>query len=64
MRQAGNVGIGTATPNTAYKLDVAGTANATSLCINGDCKTAWPGVSAAPAGTVTYGGIAWQTTDT
>jgi hypothetical protein len=31
----GNVGIGTATPNAAYKLDVAGTINATSILVNG-----------------------------
>ncbi|MBN2307269.1 tail fiber domain-containing protein [Candidatus Peregrinibacteria bacterium] len=36
----GNVGIGTNIP--AYELDVAGDANATRLCINGDCKPAWP----------------------
>ncbi|MFM7855404.1 MAG: beta strand repeat-containing protein, partial [Flammeovirgaceae bacterium] len=31
----GNVGIGTSTPNAAYKLDVAGTINATSILVNG-----------------------------
>ena len=32
---AGNVGIGTMTPNAAYKLDVAGTINATNILVNG-----------------------------
>jgi hypothetical protein len=32
---SGAVGIGTATPNPAYKLDVAGTINATSILVNG-----------------------------
>ncbi len=32
---AGSVGIGTATPNPAYKLDVNGPINATSLLMNG-----------------------------
>ncbi|MCL5011194.1 MAG: hypothetical protein M1127_03250 [Patescibacteria group bacterium] len=36
----GNVGVGDASPS--YKLDVAGQANATQLCIAGDCKAAWP----------------------
>lgn len=36
----GNVGIGTATPGV-YKLNVNGLANATQLCIAGDCKTSW-----------------------
>jgi hypothetical protein len=31
----GNVGIGTTTPNAAYKLDVAGAINATSILVNG-----------------------------
>jgi hypothetical protein len=38
----GNVGIGTATPNALYKLDVAGSMNASGgLCIAGVCKTNW-----------------------
>jgi hypothetical protein len=40
----GNVGVGTTSPG--YKFDVGGTANATQLCIAGDCKSAWP----APGG--------------
>jgi hypothetical protein len=32
---SGNVGIGTINPNPAYKLDVAGTINATSILVNG-----------------------------
>lgn len=43
----GNVGIGTSTPTV--KLDVAGTVKTTELCINGDCKNAWP-VSDSPYG--------------
>ena len=36
------MGIGTATPNAAYKLDVSGSMNATGgLCLAGDCRTAW-----------------------
>jgi hypothetical protein len=31
----GTVGIGTTTPNSAYKLDVAGTINATGILVNG-----------------------------
>lgn len=42
ITNAGNVGIGISTPNSLYKLDVAGSVNTSSgLCINGDCKTAW-----------------------
>ncbi|HEX2268818.1 MAG TPA: hypothetical protein VHH35_04765 [Pyrinomonadaceae bacterium] len=39
----GTVGIGTGTPNTAYRLDVqGGSINASGgLCIAGDCKSAW-----------------------
>ena len=47
----GKVGIGTETP--AYKLDVAGDANAQRLCIGGDCRNAWPsggGGGGAPGG--------------
>ncbi len=36
----GNVGINTFSPS--YKLDVAGRANATELCIAGDCRSSWP----------------------
>ena len=35
-----NVGIGTTSP--AFKLDVNGSVNGTSLCISGNCKTSWP----------------------
>ncbi|MBI2482605.1 hypothetical protein HYV74_00320 [Candidatus Uhrbacteria bacterium] len=37
----GNVGIGSA-PSPDYRLNVGGTLNATRICINGDCQTAWP----------------------
>lgn len=37
---SGNVGIGTTSPG--YKLDVAGKANATELCIAGACQSSWP----------------------
>jgi hypothetical protein len=39
---ANTVGIGTQTPNTLYKLDVAGKLNTQELCINGDCRSSWP----------------------
>ena len=38
---SGSVGIGTSSPGAAYKLDVAGSVNASGLCLGGDCKTAW-----------------------
>ena len=38
----GNVGIGTVTPNAAVKLDVVGGLQADSICLGGDCKSAWP----------------------
>jgi len=41
----GTVGIGTTTPNTAYKLDVGGRVNASELCINGACQTSWATVT-------------------
>ncbi|MDP3245255.1 MAG: hypothetical protein Q8M83_06410 [bacterium] len=40
QHEGGNLGVGTTEPN--YKLDVAGSANATQLCIGGTCKSAWP----------------------
>jgi hypothetical protein len=40
ISNSGNVGIGTTSPG--YKLDVNGVANATQLCIAGDCKSSWP----------------------
>ncbi|MDD5738714.1 MAG: hypothetical protein PHY72_02180, partial [Candidatus Pacebacteria bacterium] len=39
---SGNIGIGDTSPS--YKLDVNGQANATQLCIAGDCKSAWSAV--------------------
>ena len=52
VMQAGNVGIGTSTPSTSYKLDVAGRVNGTGLCIAGDCKTAWSQVGGGSASNV------------
>jgi hypothetical protein len=44
----GSVGIGTTTPNSAYKLDISGSMNASGgLCLAGDCKTAWSQVGGA-----------------
>ena len=37
----GTVGIGTGSPNAAYKLDVAGSVNASGLCLGADCRTSW-----------------------
>jgi hypothetical protein len=54
VTQAGNVGIGTTSPS--YKLDVNGIANATQLCIAGDCKSTWPsGGGGLPAADGTAG---------
>jgi hypothetical protein len=39
-QSSGNVGIGTTAPSE--KLDVNGKIKATQLCINSDCKSAWP----------------------
>ena len=41
ITNGGSVGIGTSTPNSLYKLDVAGSVNTSGLCLAGDCKTAW-----------------------
>ena len=54
----GNVGIGTATPGTSYKLDVAGAINATAITIGGDPvatsrDTYW---STAGSGSIQYSG--------
>lgn len=38
---SGSVGVGTATPNPSYKLEVNGFLNATQLCIGGVCKSSW-----------------------
>lgn len=48
-----NVGIGTANPNSSYKLDVNGKINGTELCINGSCNASWPSGS---GGTITGSG--------
>jgi hypothetical protein len=39
-QNGGNVGISNTNP--LYKLDVAGDANATRLCIAGNCQASWP----------------------
>lgn len=55
----GGVGIGTTTPGAAYKLDVAGSVNASGLCLGGDCKTAWSQLG----GGGTSGGTFFNTVD-
>jgi hypothetical protein len=45
----GNVGVNKASP--AYRLDVGGSLNAASMCISGDCVSAWPSVGSAVTGT-------------
>jgi hypothetical protein len=67
--QSGKVGIGTTAP--AYLVDAAGYVNGrTGLCINGDCRAAWPTLSGAilPNGTASgqtlyYNGSAWNTSN-
>ena len=41
VRDSGAVGIGTGNPDAAYKLDVAGSVNASGLCLGGACKANW-----------------------
>jgi hypothetical protein len=55
LTQAGNLGIGTATPG--YRLDVQGGSLNSSggLCIAGDCKTAWSQVGGASSQWTTSG---------
>ena len=51
----GSVGIGTTTPNSAYKLDVNGTINATALTIAGSALSTSVGGGFTAAGTnITY----------
>ncbi len=50
----GNVGIGTTTP-PGYKLDIAGAANVTDLCIDGICKADWNAVGGGTVTSVTAG---------
>lgn len=45
-----------------FYADPAGTSNLKTLCINGDCKTTWPG-GTTPSGTIT-GKYVWSTTET
>ncbi|HEX7314471.1 MAG TPA: hypothetical protein VF297_11135 [Pyrinomonadaceae bacterium] len=55
---AGNVGVGTASP--AFRLDVAGSVNASGLCLGGACKTSWAEVGGSQwaggaSGAISYG---------
>ena len=43
LLQGGNVGIGTVSPG--YRLDVAGSVNASGLCLGGTCKSNWAEIS-------------------
>ncbi len=56
----GNVGIGT-TDTTTYRLNVAGNANATQLCIAGDCRSLWPSVPPETDPKVTGGSTGYLT---
>jgi hypothetical protein len=61
ITSAGNIGIGTAAPNALYKLDVAGSVNASGLCLGGACKTNWSEVGGTSqwangaSGSISYG---------
>ncbi len=62
VTSGGTVGVGTATPNSAYKLDVAGSVNASGgLCIAGTCKTDWSQVSGGSQWGNVTGGIYYNT---
>ena len=62
LTQGGTVGIGTATPNSAYKLDVSGSVNSTGLCLGGDCKTAWSQVGGSSSQWTTSGSNVYYNT--
>jgi hypothetical protein len=51
----GNVGVGTATPG--YRLDVAGSVNASGLCLGGTCKNSWSEIAGS-------GGSGWTVAGT
>jgi hypothetical protein len=61
LTQGGTVGIGTATPNSAYKLDVSGSVNSTGLCIGGVCKTDWSQVGGASQWTTSGTNVYYNT---
>lgn len=42
LSSGGSVGIGTASPNTAVKLDVAGGLKTDRFCLGDDCRSVWP----------------------
>ena len=52
----GKVGIGISSPTE--KLDVAGNVKGQGICIGADCRTSWPGTSAA---SIKTGGITLET---